>query len=194
MDREGLWYYVLVIRYGEIGRRWEVGGWGRSCSSWWREVDRIRDGVGGIGGGWFDDGVLRKVGDGIDMLFWLHRWCGGAPLCERFLRLFDLAENKTVTLADMFSIDSMQDGEGWSWRRRLWAWEEELLEECRALLLDVALFHIVSDTWMWLPDPIGGYSVRGAYDLLTVFDNPSVDSALDLVWHRQVPLKISIFA
>jgi hypothetical protein len=37
-------------------------------------------------------------------------------------------------------------------------------------------------------------NVRGAYDLLTTIDNPSVDRALDLVWHRQVPLKVSIFA
>jgi len=47
---------------------------------------------------------------------------------------------------------------------------------------------------VWLPDPIGGYSVRGAYDLLTAVDYPHVESALDLVWHRQVPLKVSIFA
>jgi len=169
-----------------------VVGWrlGVEVSSWWREVGRIRDGVSVLGGGWFGDSVLRKVGDGTDTLFWSHRWCGGAPLCERFPRLFDLAENKTVTLAEMFSFDMVQGVEGWRWRRRLWAWEEE----CRVLLLDVSLCHNVSDTWVWLPDPIGGYSVRGAYDLLTAVDIPYVESVLDLVWHRQVPLKVSIFA
>lgn len=26
------------------------------------------------------DSVLRKVGDGANTLFWLHRWIGGSPL------------------------------------------------------------------------------------------------------------------
>ena len=48
VDREGLWYHVLVARYGELGGRLEVGG--RSCSSWWREVGTICEGVGDVGG------------------------------------------------------------------------------------------------------------------------------------------------
>jgi len=138
--------------------------------------------------------VIRKVGDGTDTLFWSHRWLGDAPFSERFRRLFDLAENKTISVANMFSLGLEQGGNGWSWRRRLWAWEENLLEEFRALLLDVSLLPNVSDKWAWLPDPVGGYAVRGAYDLLTECDNPLTDGALDLVWHHQVPLKVLIFA
>jgi len=61
-------------------------------------------------------------------------------------------------------------------------------------MLDVSLLHDVSDTWVWLPDPMGGYAVRGAYDLLTGGVNPIMDDALELAWHHQVPLKVSIFA
>jgi len=71
VDREGLWYRVLVARYGELGGRLEVGG--RSGSSWWREVGRIHGGDGDIGGGWFSASVRRRVGDGAETLFWLHR-------------------------------------------------------------------------------------------------------------------------
>jgi len=46
VDRGGFWYRVLVARYGE-----EVGG--QSVSSWWREMAKIKDGVGEIDGGWF---------------------------------------------------------------------------------------------------------------------------------------------
>jgi hypothetical protein len=73
VDREGLWYHVLVVRYGEIGGRLEDGG--RRCSSWWREVGRIRDGNGGVGGvssviafvGRWGTGLLRCSGciDGV---------------------------------------------------------------------------------------------------------------------------------
>jgi len=71
-----------------------------------------------------------------------------------FHRLFDLAENKTITVANLFSLGMMHGREGWSWRSRLWVWEEELLEECRALLLDVSLFPNVSDKWVWLPEVV----------------------------------------
>jgi len=74
----------------------------------------------------------------------------------RFRRLFDLAENKNISVAEMFSLGVEQGGEGWRWRRRLWVWEEESLEELRALLLDVSLLHNVSDRWVWLHDPLGG--------------------------------------
>jgi len=43
VDRDGFWYRVLTARYCEEAGRLEVGG--RSCSYWWREVARIRDGV-----------------------------------------------------------------------------------------------------------------------------------------------------
>jgi len=75
----------------------------------------------------------------------------------------------------------------------LLAWEEEALEECRTLLLDVSLHANVSNRWVWLPDPRGGYSVCGAYQLLTIKDTPLADSATSMIWHNQVSLKVSVF-
>jgi len=46
---------------------------------------------------------------------------------------------------------------------------------------------------VWLPDPQGGYSVRGAYQLLTIKDTPLADSVASMIWHNQVPLKVSVF-
>ncbi|MCH85740.1 YIPF1-like protein, partial [Trifolium medium] len=50
-----------------------------------------------------------------------------APLCERFGRLFDFAETKSCSVAEMFSLGWGADGEAWVWRRQLRAWEEEML-------------------------------------------------------------------
>jgi hypothetical protein len=75
-------------------------------SAWWREIVRIRDGVGGGEDRWFGEGVARKVGDGTDTFFWTDPWVGGKPLCERFGRLFDLAATKSRTVAEMY-------GAGW---------------------------------------------------------------------------------
>jgi len=56
-----------VVRCGESDGRLEVGG--RSVSNWWREIAKIRKGVGEGGGGWFSDRVFRRVGNGRNTLF-----------------------------------------------------------------------------------------------------------------------------
>jgi hypothetical protein len=44
------------------------------------------------------------------------------------------------------------------------------------------------------PDIGDGYTARGAYQILTTQDPPFVDVTRDLIWHNQVPLKVSILA
>jgi hypothetical protein len=51
------------------------------------------------------------------------------------------------------------DGDAWKWRRRFWAWEEELVVECRSLLNNIVLQADVSDRWQWNPDIEAGYTV-----------------------------------
>ncbi|GAU35620.1 hypothetical protein TSUD_30370 [Trifolium subterraneum] len=58
VNREGLWFRVLVARYGMERGRLRDGG--RGGSSWWREIMRIRDSRGGIGGAWFGEHLSRK--------------------------------------------------------------------------------------------------------------------------------------
>ena len=48
-----------MARYGEEVERLEVRG--RSVSTWWRELAKIRDGVDSVGGSWFADSVVCKV-------------------------------------------------------------------------------------------------------------------------------------
>ncbi|KAK2411535.1 hypothetical protein QL285_046803 [Trifolium repens] len=160
VDREGLWFRVLVARYGLEHGRLREGG--RGGSAWWREIVRIMDEVGGIGDGWFRESVTRRVGDGSNTFFWSDPWLGESPLCERFRRLYDLAASKSRTVANMCAAGWEDGGGVWEWRRHLWAWEEELLRECQALLLPVTLQVASPDRWQWRPDPVAGYSVHDA--------------------------------
>jgi hypothetical protein len=48
--------------------------------------------------------------------------------------------------------------------------------------------------WWWQPDPDIGYFVSGAYQLLTSHDTFTAGEDVDLVWHKQIPSKVSIFA
>ncbi|CAJ2678702.1 unnamed protein product [Trifolium pratense] len=104
------------------------------------------------------------------------------------------SENKSASVAEMFSRGWEVGGEAWEWRRQLRAWEEELLGECQAFLLTISLQDHVSDRWQWRTDLDDGYMVRGAYQLLTSQDDVTLDVASGLIWHRQVPLKVSICA
>jgi len=97
----------------------------------------------------------------------------------------------------MFQLGWGEGGEAWKWRRRLWAWEEERLLECRLLLLSFVSHVNNNDVWSWVPDPIAGYTVKGAYhSLLTeLIDTLSAFSAaLPSIWRKDVPLKVSVFA
>jgi hypothetical protein len=69
-------------------------------------------------------------------------------------------------------------------------WEEELLAEFKMLLSNVILQVDISDRWQWLPDIVGGYSVRSAYHLLTSQDTPLLHTSENLIW--QGPVKVSI--
>ncbi|GAU21589.1 hypothetical protein TSUD_131730 [Trifolium subterraneum] len=69
-----------------------------------------------------------------------------------------------------------------------------MLGECQALLHNFVLQDQSLDVWHWRPDPIRGYSVREAYQILTSHQSMPLADVEDLIWHKQVPLKVSILA
>ncbi|PNX63587.1 cysteine-rich receptor-like protein kinase, partial [Trifolium pratense] len=101
VDRHGLWFRVLAVRYGMEGGRIRDGG--RTGSSWWRGIVRLREG-GELGARWFEERVSRRVGDGTYTFFWTDPWVDGISLREQFGRLFDLAETKQCTVAEMSEL------------------------------------------------------------------------------------------
>ncbi|GAU15866.1 hypothetical protein TSUD_40870 [Trifolium subterraneum] len=191
VDRGGLWYRVLSARYGEEAGRLAVGG--RRVSSWWRGISRIRDGES-TSGSWFAESIARRAGDGRDTFFWTDPWLEGVPLSVRFRRLYDLSLHRTSTVDAICELGWEEGGAAWQWRRQLWAWEEELLAECRNLLLNVVLQPNFSDKWIWRHDIDNGYSVRDAYALLTSTGYQGADATSNLIWHKQVPVKVSLLA
>jgi len=85
-------------------------------------------------------------------------------------------------------------GEAWRWRRRLFAWEEELVEGLMLLLQNVSLQVDKDDRWLWTLESSYAFSVRSAYRFLT--SQPSIDLSMTIssLWHKDVPLKVVLFA
>ncbi|GAU48381.1 hypothetical protein TSUD_118070, partial [Trifolium subterraneum] len=156
---------VLVARY-EV-ERGRIRDGGRIGYIWWREIACIWEGRE-LGGSWFGEQVSKRVGDGSDTFFWTDPWVEEIHLCERFGRLFDLAQNKWQTVAEMSSL-------GWGWIGKRGSGGD-------------------SCGWQWQPDPDEGYTVQGAYQLLTSQVSATMDDADKLIWHSQVPLKVCILA
>jgi hypothetical protein len=69
-----------------------------------------------------------------------------------------------------------------------------MLRECITLLRSVSFQFNVRDSWRWQLEPSTSYTVSSTYQLLTAQDTPHVAHVAALIWHKQVPLKISIFA
>lgn len=42
--------------------------------------------------------VFWKVGSGVDTCFWIDRLLGEVPLCVRYRRLFELAEDRGISV------------------------------------------------------------------------------------------------
>ena len=177
------------------GGRLQEGG--QEGSVWWRDIVRICDGFRSALGNQYADNIRIKTRNRLHTLFWLDRWLGDMPLRASYPRLYDLSDNKVSTVAHMYALGWGEGGEAWKWRRRLWAWEEELVAECRTLLLTVSLQDDSNDDWTWIPDPSHGYTVRGAYRTLTYGLPFNIGDTLisdDILWRKYVPLKVWIFA
>jgi len=165
VDREGLWFKVLLSRYGEERGRLREGD--RMGSVWWKEIVKIREGIGVEGGSWFEVNISKRLGNGLNTYFWSDRWVGAVSLMERFRRLFDLSVHQDLTVGAVHALGWGEDGEAWRWRRRLFAWEEDLVVEIRNLLSNITLQDSETDAWLWRPDTTVGYTVRGVYQMLT---------------------------
>lgn len=80
-----------------------------------------------VDGRWSLDNIDQKLGDEASTLFWKDPWTDGIPLNVRFSRLFNLVENKLASITKMNKLGWGGNGEAWKWRRRLFAWDEELV-------------------------------------------------------------------
>ncbi|GAU10824.1 hypothetical protein TSUD_425310, partial [Trifolium subterraneum] len=137
------------------------------------------------------------VGNGEDSLFWDDPWLEeGVSLRDRFPRLAGLFTDQGVSVGEMCRRGWDMGGGGWSWRRPLFVWEEELLAVCCGLFHNVILQPNELDRWHWRSLHSNVFTVKGAYQTLTRAEEeaePMLNST-ELVWNKVVPVKVSVFA
>jgi hypothetical protein len=104
--------------------------------------------------------VNKIVGNGANTRFLI----GNLPLKECFPRVFSIYTQKEASVADLWSGAG---GVRWNfiWRRRLFVWEETLLEEIVGVLQEVNLTEC-GDRWSWMLESNGEFSVKSTYTLV----------------------------
>ena len=115
---------------------------------WWQNLNLIRMGSGLLYDRWLLDNIYRQMGDGASLVFRKDPWLDGVSLDVRYAKLFDLAVNKFVIVAEMFSLGWEVNDEAWKWKRKLFAWEERLVRECMNQLSFVVLQVGMTDRWI----------------------------------------------
>ncbi|XP_012575081.1 uncharacterized protein [Cicer arietinum] len=78
--------------------------------------------------------VFKIIGNWNNTLFWKDSWLVGGVLREKFSRLFHLSLQQEENVEIMVKMLRREGIQGWRLRRQLFAWEEELMEQCRILL------------------------------------------------------------
>lgn len=101
-ERKGFWHKVLCARYVEVRGRLRFGGGGGLVC--WKNLNNIREGAGMLEVRCWFDNIQREVGAGSSALFWSDPWLDDSSFDVTFSRIFDLAENKLVTVADMYKL------------------------------------------------------------------------------------------
>jgi len=140
VEKGSLWFRMLTTRYGLAEGR--LRGGGRYSSTWWRDIEALSKEE------WFRKNVKCGVGNGESTHFWSDVWVGDVSLRVRFPRLFDLSVSQEESVAGMCQLGWGVEGHAWCWRRRLFAWEEELVGDLILLLQNVTLQANKNDKWL----------------------------------------------
>ncbi|WJX96105.1 hypothetical protein P8452_77351 [Trifolium repens] len=164
-DDLGLWKEVLSAKYGS--HILHIAVWPTThslnlASTWWRDLCDLESCVENKN--WVAESFSRCLGNGAITSFWHEKWIGIVPLCVMFPRLFSLSTTKEAMIVDLVTAEEEHITWNFGWRRALFIWEEELVNNLLASLEDVTLSNR-EDRWWWNWDP-DGFSVKSVFDVL----------------------------
>ena len=115
----------------------------------------------------------------------------GVSLESKFRRLFELAEIKLITVANMKLLGWGVNGEAWKWRMRVFEWEE-MVREYIDRLFNVILQVEMEDRWVWKLDSSKRYPVKSAYDNLTSIKVDFNLGSNHVLWLKMIRLNLTV--
>jgi hypothetical protein len=196
---QAFWKKILVARYGAEVRskvHWCGVPLPYNASLWWKDMCGIDITENGS---WFAQNLTRKVGKGTNTRFWRDCWVGDSPLCDLFPRLFSISLLKEGTVSDFWVERDGVFNWAWGWRRRLFVWEEIILNNLLEVL-PVLVLSEEEDVWRWELEDSGCFSVKSAYLLIDgIYSTETLIGDLHIrvlknIWKSPAPSKVIAFS
>lgn len=166
---EGLWQTIVSYKYLKKSSIHDVKH-KINYSACWYDLLKVKE-----------RGVLIK--DGSKTRFWLDSWLYSDPLCVSVPVLFELCENKTMTVAQAMNGDRI------SFRRWL---NSDLRTTWDNIWNDAVDFIPINEKAkiIWGDGKRNSFTVKALYDNLTCSDS---DPFFKNIWKGKMPLKIKFF-
>lgn len=188
-EDEALWKKVICEKYGSDGGRWfpdkDVHG---PISHIWKDILSVAQRNGSILQ-FYKDNVEILIGNGKRISFWRDSWLGSTNLLCQFPRLFQLANDKEISLNVQVARRVSQSGWYFNFKRPLRAWEEgELVRLTTALGSGPLLRSDIDDSLGWKAAQPGIFKVNAVYAWGMLNDGP-YHRTVDLIWNNFSPPK-----
>ncbi|GAU46303.1 hypothetical protein TSUD_283280 [Trifolium subterraneum] len=168
---------------------------GAKHSIWWKNVmGKSR----GDEADWFKTKVRACVSSGTNIGFWNFKWFGNSSFRELYPSLYAKEECPNVSISERLDGNGDVHGLAWQWSEQLSTYEEEQVAELTELLVGLSLQPGNPDSWRWIPDSLGLFTVKSCYNALLsdcqieVLDT-NVLNAINQLWKNDVPSKVLVF-
>ncbi|XP_057443259.1 uncharacterized protein LOC130735191 [Lotus japonicus] len=152
-DKDNLWSKVLHAKYKNTVPV--------DASSWWKDLNLMcfDEGLGG----WMEDGLCQKIGEGNDTKFWHDNWLGSRPLRDIYVRLYYLSTQQNHTI------------------------EESLVDELHQQVCNFTLIEGARDDWVWNKEEGGVFTVKSAFEILLGEVTEPADRVFHKLWSLKAP-------
>lgn len=131
MGEGGGWRNIIFARYGGCLPSPHLGGRPsglRGASSWWSNISLL-GGEKEDAEDWLSEGVAKVIGDCLSTQFLHYPWCGPVLLRDGVTRLFRLSLQADGRVGDLGKWKENVLTWDLRWRRPLFVWEVEFLNE-----------------------------------------------------------------
>ncbi|QHO17517.1 Putative ribonuclease H protein [Arachis hypogaea] len=141
-------------------------------------------------------GLAMEIGNGMQTRFWEDNWIQGGVLKGSYPRLYSISSQQGLLIGDCGFWDGLDWIWNFQWRRELFQWELELVNQLHERLRPVRLSSGREDSVVWKFDNKGVFSTRSVIQAIqaeTLSAEITSYSFTSSVWKGFVPPRIELF-
>ncbi|XP_015969969.1 uncharacterized protein LOC107493386 [Arachis duranensis] len=141
-------------------------------------------------------GLSLEVGNGRQVHFWEDSWLPTGMLKDTFPRLFSVSNQNGTVIGDCGFWHGLEWIWNFQWRRKLFQWELELVNQLHEVLRSVKLTTEREDQLVWKFDKSGIYTTNSFVQVLqakTLPEKITSYSFTSSIWRGLVPPRIELF-